>query len=286
MLKKIITVGLVALLGVTFAGCNKTSNPDAGNKEKQQEQQEEAKAEEMKVTIFDVGDDNAAFIQVNGKSILIGSGSKESCGKVVKYIKNQGVDEIDHAILQEYNSAADGFVEVFENFSVKEVDTPQWHDSLIIEKSYREEIINNIDNSTELVELKNGDELSVGDAKLKVVLDKDSETDEYDKALVLRLVYGDTSILFGGESTRSKDLTKLDDIKSNVFIIPNASMVKSLSTDLVKNVDPEIGIISVTAERKGRSDMENVLKGRGAEAIYTCDGDITLISDGKTIKQK
>ena len=135
--------------------------------------------------------------------------------------------------------------------------------------------------------MKVGDEIGIGEnAKLTVVLDKDLDSDENTKALVLRLVYGDTSVLFGGESTKSKELAHLDGIKSNVLIIPNASMVKNLNVDLVKNIDPEIGVISISLEKKGKSDMEQILKGRGAEAIYTCDGDITLISDGKTIKQK
>lgn len=285
MFKKLIALGAIAVFGIFAIGCGKTSS----NTDVVQNKQEtnEAEKEQMKVTIFDVGDNSAALVQINGKNVLIGSGRKENCGRIIKYIKSEGINEIDNAILQEYNSVADGFVEFFQNFNIKEMDVPKWGDSSAIERPYREYIVNNINKSTKLSELKVGDEIGIGEnAKLTVVLDKDLDSDENTKALVLRLVYGDTSVLFGGESTKSKELAHLDGIKSNVLIIPNASMVKNLNVDLVKNIDPEIGVISISLEKKGKSDMEQILKGRGAEAIYTCDGDITLISDGKTIKQK
>lgn len=287
MMKKVLTLGITVFLGLACIGCN-SSNKQTDNKaDNNVSKQEISKMEEMKVTIFDCGDDSAAFIEINGENILIGSGTDEYSGKVVKYIKNEGIDTIDYAVLQDYGGQAKGFKEVFQNFSVKEMYVPQWNDDLIIEKPFRKSIVENIDAKSKLLELKTGDELKIGDAKLDVIFDKGSTKEAYDKSLVLRLQYGETSILFGGENVFRSELAKVEGIKSNVFIVPSAWLIKNLEIELAKSVDPDIAIIPLSRERKGSNDVEEVLKGRGSEVYTTCDiGDITLISDGEKIERK
>ena len=74
MFKKLIALGAIAVFGIFAIGCGKTSS----NTDVVQNKQEtnEAEKEQMKVTIFDVGDNSAALVQINGKNILIGSGRK------------------------------------------------------------------------------------------------------------------------------------------------------------------------------------------------------------------
>lgn len=121
----IILVGIILGVSCLFS---KTIEPalGIGKKEDSIVNMETIENSKLKVHYIDVGQGDATFIFLpDGTNMLIDTGTEEASDKLVKYIKDLGVTQIDYFILTHSDSDHSGGAdEVFSAFEIKTIYRP------------------------------------------------------------------------------------------------------------------------------------------------------------------
>jgi len=215
----------------------------------------------MRVSFINVGQGDAALIKIpHGKTVLIDGGgssalSKKDLGEeiFVPYIRRNGVNVIDYAILSHYDKDhAQGIAAALRVMKVKNLVLPYRADGKNTEyKKIIEEII--VQNKINVLYFKEGDVLELGDAVFEAFAPTRQNANnrmmsENDKSLVLKLTYGDTSFLFTGdieEAAIGKLVKYKDKIRADVLKSAHHGSEESNPTKLIRTVAPKYAVISV-----------------------------------------
>jgi len=111
--------------------------------------------------------------------------------------------------------------------------------------------------------------------------------DSNNTSVIAKLVFGENSFLFTGDAYKSTEQELIDrgvDLNSDVLKVGHHGSKTSSSEEFIKNVSPEIAVISVGKDNTyGHPNPEvlETLKKYGIRILRTdLDGDIEIISDG------
>lgn len=241
----------------------------------------------LRVTFINVGQGDAALIQIpGGKTVVIDGGgsspvSKRDIGEelFVPYLKRRGVNTIDYAVVSHFDKDhAQGIAAAVRLMKVRNIVLPYRPDN---EKLFYKNEIENLAKrkGINVLYFKEGDELSVGDAKFTAYAPTERMADskyfeENNKSLVLKLEYGETSFLFTGDIKTEAEFGLAeygDKIRADVLKIPHHGSKKSSSARFIKTSAPKYAIIS-----EGKDNIY------GFPARETID---TLINSGADIYQ-
>jgi len=252
----------------------------------------------LEVNFFDVGQGDAIFIETSqSQQVLIdgGPGSKilEKLGKEIPFWDR----DIDLIILT--HPEADhlsGLIEVLKKYKVENIlwtgtirDTPEYKEW--------EELIK--EEGAKIFIASNGQKIKITKGISIDILfpfegaeGKELENSN-DTSIVSRLVLGYNSFLFTGdisEIAEKEIIGKTMEIDSDVLKVAHHGSRYSSSEDFLKEVSPEIAVISVGKDNSYGHPTQEVLENLnkyGIRVLRTDEaGDIKIISDGKTLKIK
>jgi len=157
----------------------------------------------LKVSFIDVGQGDAILIRSpEGLFGLIDGGEQDS--GVIEYLHNQGVQSFDLVIATHpHSDHIGGLVEVLKTFPTARVVTNgEMHTTLIYE-SFLDAIAT---SKAEYIEVTRGESVYLGSLNLEVLSpDLIIEGDQNRNSIVLRLVYGSTTILFTGDASKDTE---------------------------------------------------------------------------------
>jgi competence protein ComEC len=111
-------------------------------------------------------------------------------------------------------------------------------------------------------------------------------------ALVVQIVYGDTSVLLPGDVTTVVEETLAarhqEDLRSTVLLAPRHGDATAATPAFVQAVAPEVAVISVGAENRSDDPAPAVLARLMDVPVYRTDqdGTIEIVSDGEKIEIK
>ena len=215
----------------------------------------------MRVSFINVGQGDATLIKIpHGQTVVIDGGgssavSKKDLGEeiFVPYLRSNGVNTIDYAILSHYDKDhAQGIAAALRLMKVENLILPYRGSGKNSEyKKIIEEIA--VQNKINVLYFKEGDVLEVGDAVFEAFAPTKKNGDnramsENDKSLVLKLTYGNTSFLFTGdiETAAIGKLVKYEDkIRADVLKVAHHGSDESNPTKFIRTVKPEYALISV-----------------------------------------
>ncbi|MBI5216406.1 MAG: DNA internalization-related competence protein ComEC/Rec2 [Ignavibacteriae bacterium] len=256
----------------------------------------------LKITMLDVGQGDAIVVQLpNGKTMLVDAGpidSKRDAGTktIAPFLKRIGVEKIDALFISHPHADHLGgtpallrAIEVgtiyecgakSESKLVKEIG--RLTDSLQIEsKKLLAGNIVTVDSSVRLYILHPFD-------------DKNSfEENLNNHSLVIKLVYGTTSILFSGdaEEPAEQEITAAFDnfLDCDVIKVGHHGSITSSSEELLEKVTPQIALVSVGNKNKFKHPSPTVIQRfqDGGCKVFRTDkmGAIVLESDGQSWKE-
>lgn len=214
----------------------------------------------LRVTFLNVGQGDAALIQIpGGKTVVIDGGgsspvSKTDLGETlfVPYLKRNGVSTIDYAVLSHYNKDhAQGIAAAVRLMDVKNLVLPYRKDGEELE--YKEEIERTArEKGVNILYFKEGDRLDIGDAHFVAFAPTQRNAEnkafsENNKSLVLKLTYGETSFLFTGDielEAESKVANYGDAIRADVLKVAHHGSKNSSTAKFIKTCAPKYAIIS------------------------------------------
>jgi len=276
----IVLISLVCyILEFGFDTDNKADFESAGN---------------LAVCFIDVGQGDCTLIKTpSGKHMVIDAGTGEAKYKILDYLTNNGVREIEYCVFTHPHEDHIGSAEtLIESFTVK--------NALLTNKSEPtatfERLVDALSNSkkekgTKVLMPSVGETYALDENVSFTILSADgANKDTNNSSICLKLTYGNTSFLFTGDAEKiieNQILYSGADVSANVFKCAHHGSSTSNSEDFVRAVAPEIAIVSCGLDNSyGHPHREviSTMSQIGAQVYRTDnDGDIVIFSDGNSV---
>ena len=240
------------------------------------------------VGMIDVGQGDAFLVSCGETRVLIDAGPASGVQRLANYLDARGIKTLDLVVFTHpHEDHIGGGKRVLSDYKVKRVMMPD----AVSDTAVYASLLEAIDKSGAEFEVpKDGDVFEVGDLRFTVLSPiGDSYSDLNNYSLVLRMDYGDTSVLFTGDAevkNESEMLEKYRDLLDcDVLKVAHHGSTSSCSVEFLYAVSPKIALISCAdGSQYGHPHDETVdkLEGVGATIRRTdIDGDVSIASDGE-----
>lgn len=249
----------------------------------------------LEVSFLDVGQGDATLIETpKGAQVLIDGGAAGRVGRPLSrelpfYDRSLDMVIATHADADHIG----GLVNVLREYRVDQVVMPARKSNTAGYEAY-ERVISDLPNETDVRTLTRGDVVQLpGEAYLLTLFPpaKHSPDDTNDSSLIFKLLYGETSWIFTGDSPAAIEqyLARSDGklLGADVLKVGHHGSDTSSSNIFLSAVSPRVAVISAGADNPHGHPTETVLnrlQDTGADIFCTCkSGSIKLSTDGKKI---
>lgn len=239
-----------------------------------------SEATPLKIHFIDVGQGDSILLQSGGKNMLVDAGPGESGGKVVAYLRSQGVSTIDVIIATHpHEDHIGGMLDVLNNFNVGlYVDNGVTHTT-----STYENLVNKlVDDQTPYAEVKAGNTIPFATGIVVSVISPTSISgDMNEDSIILKITDGTQKILLTGDSSLSPG-----DVQAQILKVPHHGSKHSSDSSYYRQVNPEVAVICVGRGNDfGHPSAEVIsnIERAGASLFRTDkDGTVVISTDGNS----
>jgi len=250
-----------------------------------------ALAKELRVEFYNVGKADAMLITTpEGQRIMIDTATNAEGKKLVKRLKGEGIDAIDLLIITHFDKDhVGGADKLIEDLKVSQVLMPVYEKD---SKQYTQ-LLEAIEDSkdTQIVTMKNAQKLEFEAGGVEFVVTSAKKTyygndEENDFSLVVRMTYGDTRFLFAGdaEEARQKEILDEGNVACDVLKVPYHGRLTDVSPVFIAAAKPKIAFVTDSDEEPASEIVLALLGEAGADVYSARAGDLTVASDGKTVR--
>jgi len=199
---------------------------------------------QLRVHFIDVGQGDAILILGPDGKVALVDGGEASTG-IVQYLKGQGVERIDLMVATHpHSDHIGGLVDVLRAMPVAEVVTNGQPHTTSIYEQFLDAIAS---AKAKYTEAKRGDRLQLGSIELEVLHPVSPTGDNLnDNSLVLRMAYGDTSLLLTGDveaTGQANVLSTGQPIQATILKVPHHGSSSS-SPSFLASVKSQVAIYS------------------------------------------
>ncbi len=245
----------------------------------------------LEIVFLDVGQGDATLITTpSGRQILIDTGPKPTIGKKLSPHMNISDRSLDMVILTHSDlDHVGGMISLINRYDIDLVI----HSGLMVGSSIYAAIAENI-NEYEIpaIAATMGQIIQLDrNLYLEVLGPTDSfaSTDTNDYSVIVRLVYGNTSVLLTGDASDTIEYDLVDTfgehIKSDILKVGHHGSQTSSAELFLETVSPEYGIVSAGCDNRFGHPHGAVLANLFSAKIQVLDtcneGDIIFESDGE-----
>ena len=203
------------------------------------------------VHFIDAGQGDCTLIETHdGKFALIDASTDIEKHKVLSYLENEGVEELEYVIFTHpHEDHIGGGDDVIENFVVKNIYmTEKTENSSCYEKLIRAILDSNKRNGTKVLKPQNGDVFNLGNMEFLVLSDGKNYFDNTNNSSIcIRMELGKSTFLFTGDAEKKVEYDLLDStfsLDAEVFKCAHHGSTTSNSNDFLDAVSPDISVIS------------------------------------------
>lgn len=202
----------------------------------------------INVNMIDVGQGDAVYVETaKGKTVLVDSGGTEGSDYdigeniLVPYILDRGKVCIDYAFLSHmHEDHIEGIYAVIQKLKLKNlIIGKQETDNELYSKVV--ELANKY--NVNIIEVKQGDELIIDGVIFDVISAKENDKNVNNMSLILRMTYGEVSMLFTGDA--EKELEENINVKTNILKVSHHGSKTSSTEEFLKKNMPQVALISV-----------------------------------------
>lgn len=242
----------------------------------------------LTVTFLNVGKADAIVLSTAGYTVMIDTGTASKATAVVDALNNLGVSTINELILTHFDQDhVGGAAAVLDNFSVDEVIATYESKESDEVNAYHEAVKS---HGVDVVEVRSKTE-RVYDAVNYTIIPPERESYDEDtsnnSSLVVRVTFGSVSMLFAGDIQRERIeelLASGTDLSANLLKVPHHGKEDDDSEKFFKAVSPMYAVITSSKDDKESDSVVKELEDCGARVFLTRKGEVTAITDGKTLK--
>ncbi|MBQ7104593.1 MAG: MBL fold metallo-hydrolase [Bacilli bacterium] len=288
----ILLIGILELNGIDVENISFDSIKDKFVSETVKLKEEEIKKvdiveSELMVYYIDVGQADCVLIRNNNENMLIDAGNNEDGEKLVTYIKSLGIKDFKYVVgTHPHEDHIGGLDNIIEEFSIEEILLPNAYTTT---KTFEDILTSIEDKNMNFTVPEIDSDLTLGEAKIKVLYTGDNPSDLNDASIVLRLDFGSNSFLFTGDATEKVEKQILNkDLKVDVYKVAHHGSSYSNSDAFLEKVKPTYGIISCGKDNSYGHPHKEVLESLNKRKVklYRTDelGTVLVVSDGTDIE--
>ena len=246
----------------------------------------------INIHIIDVGQADCILLMSGSSNMLIDTGDLDDdyTDKILKYLKAQGVSELEYLVLTHPDADhIGGAPEVINEFNVKNCILPDFAKDTNI---YENTITALEENDVNVIEGKSGYSFNFGDSLCNVLAPIEEAKEANNSSVVIKLTHGENTFLFTGDAElESEELMiskySAQDLDCDFLKSGHHGSTTSSSQPFLDAVTPTYAVMSCGEGNKyGHPHSETIEKYEkmGIEYYRTdIHGTILVISDGSTI---
>lgn len=251
-----------------------------------QANQEIQDGEKLQIWFLDVGQADSILIQNGDANMLIDAGNNEDGKKLVSYFQSLGIESFQYVIgTHAHEDHIGGIDDIIDNFNI---DTFYMPDAITTTATF-ESVLDSLEAKNIAFQTPSIDSIfKLGNAAIDVLYVGTDDSDLNNTSIVLKLTYGNTSILFMGDAEKEVEtIIEKKDISADVLKVGHHGSNTSSSKIFLEKVNPNYAIISVgTGNSYGHPSNTTIqnLENQNIQ-IYRTDenGTIIMTSDGTNI---
>lgn len=252
-----------------------------------------AETEPLKATFLKVGKADAIAIQTGEDTLVIDTGEEEDGEELVFYLKNQGISQVDTLLITHYDQDHVGGADtLIESMDVGRVLVPDYEGT---STEYQDFMIALEEKGMTAERLKKTEEFELGSATVLVepsasceIKNGEAEVDN-NFSIITTVIHGKNRLLFTGdaEKQRIRQWLKKGQAENCDFLkVPHHGVYNTALQELFEAVTPEYAVICSSNKNPADPQTIELLKKYTPHVFQTKDGNITLISDGKSLEMK
>ena len=251
-----------------------------------QANQEIQDGEKLQIWFLDVGQADSILIQNGDANMLIDAGNNEDGKKLVSYFQSLGIESFQYVIgTHAHEDHIGGMDDIIDNFNIGTFYMP---DAITTTATF-ESVLDSLEAKNIAFQTPSIDSIfKLGNAMIDVLYVGTNDTDLNNTSIVLKLTYGNTSVLFMGDAEKEVEtIIEKKDISADVLKVGHHGSNTSSSKTFLEKVNPNYAIISVgTGNSYGHPSHTTIqnLENQNIQ-IYRTDenGTIIMTSDGTNI---
>lgn len=284
----ILVISIISAIIVYFGGNlslkNETENQNVIAKDPTFSK-EDVTDEFLKIYFLDVGQADSTLIINNNQTMLIDAGNNEDGNLIVKFIKSLGIEKIDYLVgTHAHEDHIGGMDDIINNFNIGTVYLPYTTEKTTTTKTFEDVLDSLIAKKLSITTANIGDKFTLGNTNCEIMyVDNSEPEDTNDQSICIRLEFKNESFLFMGDASGKVEKAR-NWPQTNVLKVAHHGSKTSTSKEFLKQVKPQIAIISVGKDNSYKHPSEQVLERLESikAKIYRTDelGTILLISDG------
>ena len=246
-------------------------------------------AQPFELHLLDVGQGQSTLIGADGCWMLLDGGGREASSFVVRYLQEQGIEQLDYAAVSHYEEDhMSGVIGALYAFPCKALLLPSYSgDSQL----YNSLSVAAVSNGCVIMHPQAGNTFSLGSALVEVVGPVRTDyADGNDLSLAFRFTYGDIRFLICGDAMQQSEQDMVEsgeDLRADVYVVDHHGSSTSSMDFFLDAVSPSYAMISCKKDNGyGHPSMETLqrLQNHGVQ-LYRTDlqGTVIACSDGSSL---
>ncbi|MBQ4122354.1 MBL fold metallo-hydrolase [bacterium] len=236
-------------------------------------------------TVLKAGQADAIFMKTQNKTVIIDCGEKDDGDELVELIHKNNITNIDYLFITHFDKDhVGGFPEVINNVTATNIMVPDYEGNNDEYNAYLETVKEKKLNIKQLT-----DDISfvVDDVLFEVSTPKKQAYAEGDNdfSLVISVSHGENSFLFAGDAEEGRLPEVLSEFgrKYDFLKVPHHGKHNSVSKRFINTVKPDYAVVTDSDKNPMSDKIISLFNSAGTKLYSTKNGDVTVISDGKTI---
>lgn len=244
--------------------------------------------DEIRVTVLDVGQGDAIFIELTDKRcMLIDAGESEYGKAVTDYISSSGYDKIDYLVATHpHADHIGGMNRVVTSFDIGKVYMPR---AAADTKTY-ENLLSTIDKKGLRISTAKAGVNILNEDSLKIDILAPNSADYAglnNYSAVIKITFGSVKFLFMGDAEAESENEIKADVSADFVKIGHHGSNTSSSEAFVRRVGAKYAAVSVAEENDYNLPVTKIInrwRNSGAQVLMTKDvGNIVARSDGQNL---